>query len=211
MRLLILDDHPIMRLGVRQLLEARWPKAEIIEAELLAKALELVRSQAWNAVISDLSLPDANGLESLIRLRRAAPEVPILVLSMHAEEAYARRALQNGASGYLTKEQASAELVLAVERILAGGRYISASIAGRLADLYIGGRAERPAHESLSTQEYRVLIQLAEGASVGAIAETMHLSVKTVSTYRSRILEKLGLKSNADLTRYCLMHELMKL
>jgi DNA-binding NarL/FixJ family response regulator len=211
MRLLILDDHPIMRIGLRQLIEARWPTAEVAEAEQLAQALALVRDPAWDAIISDLSLPDANGLESLLRLKRAVPDVPVLVLSMHAEEAYASRALQSGAAGYLTKEQASAELVTALERILAGGRYISAGLADRLADLLSGRPVQRPPHEALSPQEHRVLLQLAEGASVGVIAETMHLSAKTVSTYRTRILEKLDLKTNADLTRYCLAHGLISL
>jgi len=211
MRLLILEDHPIMRIGLRQLVEARWPEVEVAEAEQLADTLERVRSQSWDVVITDLSLPDANGLESLLRLKRAAPMVPVLVLSMHGEEAYATRALQNGAAGYLTKEKAATELVHALERILAGGLYITASMADHLADLLSGRQVDRPPHESLSTQEHRVLLRLAAGTSVGEIAETMHLSAKTVSTYRTRIMEKQALKTNADLTRYCLSHQLISL
>jgi DNA-binding NarL/FixJ family response regulator len=209
MRLLLVDDHPLVRAGARQLLQDRWPEAQIVESASLAEAMTAIGDCA--AAVTDLSLPDAHGLEALIKLHRRAPAVPLLVLSMHAEEAYAARALQLGASGYLPKDRAGGELVAAVQRLLAGGRYIGADLADRLADLLTGASPAQPAHATLSTQELRVALLLAQGRSVGDIAETMFLSVKTVSTYRGRALEKLGLANNAELTRYCLAQGLIGL
>ncbi|MCU0842098.1 MAG: response regulator transcription factor [Thiobacillaceae bacterium] len=210
MRILIVDDHPILRAGVRQLILARWPRAEVPEAGSLAQAGERVAEGVPAAIVLDLALPDAQGMEGLVRLRRLAPASPILILSMHAEVAYADRALRMGAAGYLAKDRAGDELVAALERLLAGGRYITASLAERLADLVAGRVPDAPPHEALSVQEHRVMLLLAAGRSVGEAAETMHLSVKTVSTYRGRILEKMGLRSNADLTRYCLSNGLLR-
>jgi DNA-binding NarL/FixJ family response regulator len=149
-------------------------------------------------------------MEGLARVRRVAPGTPVLILSMHAEAAYAARALQSGASGYLSKDRAGEELMTALERVLAGGRYVTASLAETLADMLVGQATARPAHDSLSAQEHRVMLLLASGQPVGEVAEHMHISVKTVSTYRSRILEKLNLRSNADLTRYCIAHGLIE-
>lgn len=211
MRILMVDDHPVVRAGVAQLIRARWPQAELAEAGSLAEALRRLPDGAWQAIVLDLSLPDASGLEGLNRLRRMAPDTPLLVLSMHAEAAYAARALQAGAAGYLTKDRAGEELIAALQRVLAGGRYVTASLAEALAGLLAGPAPHRPAHEALSAQEHRVLLLLAQGKSVGEAAAAMHLSVKTVSTYRARVLEKLGLHTNADLTRYCLTHGLIAL
>lgn len=208
MRILIIDDHSIVRHGVRQLIEQRRRDAQVAEAETLATALALIPTQSWDAIVLDLSLPDASGLEGLARLRRAAPTVPVLVLSMHEEAAYATRALQFGASGYLTKERATEELPAALTRVLAGGRYISSTLADRLADQLTGKAVDKAPHELLSPQEYRVLVLIGSGKTVGEIAEIMHLSVKTVSTYRARILEKTGLRNNAEITRYCLANHL---
>lgn len=210
-RILLVDDHPIVRAGVAQLIRDRWQGAELAEAGSLGEALKLLEGAAWNAVVLDISLPDAQGLEGLARLRRKAPDTPVLVLSMHAETAYAARALQGGAAGYLTKDRAGAELMTALDRVLAGGRYVTASLAETLAGLLTRQAVDRPAHETLSVQEHRVLLLLAGGKSVGEVAQTMHLSVKTVSTYRSRILDKLHLRNNAELTRYCLAHGLISL
>lgn len=207
MNILLVEDHPIFRFGVRQLIQQRWPQAACGEASTLAAALTAVRQQAWALAIVDLNLPDAEGIEAVSQLRRAAPAVPLLVLSLNGEAAYAQRVLQQGASGYLAKDRASEELVSAVERVAAGGRYITASLAEHLADLVTGLSKALP-HEDLSVQEYRVLLQLAAGRRVADIADGMHLSPKTVSTYRSRVLEKLGLNSNAELARYCLAHGL---
>jgi two-component system invasion response regulator UvrY len=209
MRILLIDDHPLLRAGVRQLIVDRWPDAEVIDASDLASAVRLV--PGCRAAVLDLSLPDAHGIEALVHLRRVAPKLSILVLSMHAEEAFAARALQLGAAGYLTKDRAGEELVTALERVLAGGRYITASLASRLADILTGTDPARAAHELLSVQELRVALLLAQGRSVADIAATVHLSVKTVSTYRARALQKLDLATNADLTRYCLAHGLIEL
>lgn len=209
MRILLIDDHPLLRAGVRQLIVDRWPDAEVIDASDLASAVRL--APGCRAAVLDLSLPDAHGIEALVRLRRLAPQLSILVLSMHAEEAFAARALQLGAAGYLTKDRAGEELVSALERVLSGGRYITGSLASRLADMLTGTDPARAAHELLSVQELRVALLLAQGRSVADIAATVHLSVKTVSTYRARAFEKLHLATNADLTRYCLAHGLIEL
>lgn len=208
MNILIVDDHPIVRLGVRQLLQPRWPEAAVSEAESLAQALQCVRHGKPDVIILDLNLEDASGLESAQRMRRACPEIPILVLSLHGEDAFALRVLQLGAAGYLNKDRAAEEIVHAVEKILSGGRYITASLAERLAEGVLGKSGDKAPHETLSAQEYRVLLLLADGRSVGEIAEAMNLSSKTVSTYRTRILDKLGLAGNVEIAKYCLAHRL---
>lgn len=211
MRLLIVEDHPITRVGVIQLLRMRWPQARIDEAQNVTEAVKRLASEAPDLIIMDLNFPDAAGIESLSRVRKILPTVPLLVLSAHAERAYARRCLQEGAHGYLCKDRAPEELVLAAETVLDSRRYITASLAAELADEMLGvpGRQRKP-HETLSSRELRVMLQLAEGRSVTDIANQMHLSPKTVSTYRSRVLEKLSLNSNVDLAKYCLQHELIE-
>ncbi|KAI5915652.1 response regulator transcription factor [Thauera sp. 2A1] len=211
MRILIVDDHPVMRFGVRQLVERRWPEADIGEAENLLQALHLARGQAWQVAVLDLSLPDAVGLEGLAQLRRAAPALPVLVLSMHGEAAYATQALQLGAAGYLTKEHATSELVTAIDRVCGGGRYISSDLAARLADLLTNQGGTRAPHETLSPQEHRVMLLIAAGKSASEIADVMHLSVKTVGTYRSRIIDKTGLANTAEIARYCASRGLIDL
>lgn len=208
MNILLVEDHPIFRLGVRQLVAQRWPEAHIFEADNLASALDAARRQPFDAALVDLNLPDAEGVESVSQLRRVAPSLRLIVLSLNTEAAYATRVLQMGAAAYLTKDRAADELVKALERVLAGGRYITASLADRLADLISGSSPTRAPHEDLSPQEYRVMLQLAAGHRVGTIAETMNLSPKTVSTYRSRIMEKLGVAGNVELARYCINHQL---
>lgn len=208
MNILLLEDHPIFRLGVRQLVTRRWREGSVAEAGALAEAVAIVRRQRTDVAVVDLNLPDASGHEAIAQLLRAAPGLCVLVVSLNAEADYARRALQMGAAGYLAKDRAPEELLAALERIVEGGRYITASLAEQFADL-VTGRRSGGAHEELSVQEYRVMIQLAEGRRLTEIAERMHLSPKTVSTYRSRILEKLGLDSNAELTRYCVARRLI--
>jgi two-component system, NarL family, invasion response regulator UvrY len=167
----------------------------------------LARASPWDVALVDLNLPDGHGVEALLQLQRVIPGLAMLILSLHNESAYARQALRLGARGYLTKEHAADELLQAVERLLAGGRYISAALAEQLAQ-GLAGNDGRPAHEQLGRQEYRVLLQLAAGRKVGEIAQAMHLSPKTVSTYRSRILDKLELGSNVELASYCQHHGL---
>lgn len=209
MKLLLVEDHPIFRFGVRQLLLQHWPDAHIDEASTLAEALAAVRQTAYQVALVDLNLPDSEGVEVVAQLHRAMPSLGLLVLSLNAEAAYAQRALQSGASGYLAKDRAGEELIAAVERISRGGRYITTSLAEQFVDL-MSGRKPSAAHDELSTQEYRVMTQLAEGKRVADIALAMHLSPKTVSTYRARILEKLALSSNAELARYCLAQGLIE-
>lgn len=204
MRILIIDDHPVMRFGVSQLIEQRWPDTEIGEAESLERGLTLARTEIWDIAVLDLSLPDASGLEGLAQLRRAASGLPILVLSMHAEAAFASRALQMGASGYLTKEHATTELVSAIDRVRSGGRYISSGLAEKLAGMLSGQNAPGLPHEALSPQEYRVMLLIAAGKSASEIADAMRLSVKTVGTYRARVIEKTGLGNTAEIARYCM-------
>ena len=208
MNIILIEDHPIFRIGVRQLVLQRWPEANVIEAGTLAEALVAVRGMSFQLAIVDLNLPDTNGLEVLSQLARATPTTRFLVLSFNSEAAYAQRALQMGAAGYLAKDHAASELITALERIAGGGRYITASLAEQLADLMTGERKQQ-LHEELSAQEYRVLVLLAQGQRVGDIADAMNLSPKTISTYRSRVLEKLRLASNAELARYCITHALI--
>jgi len=208
MKFLLVEDHPIFRIGVEALLLKRWPEAECIECGSLQQALEALRTPpAPQLALLDLNLPDTEGVEGVARLLRAAPGLPVLVLSLNVELAFAERVLQLGASGYLPKDQAAADLVRAVERILQGGRFVSPDLADHLVQR-VGGLAPSLPHQALSEQEHRVLLLLAAGQRVADIAEAMHLSPKTVSTYRSRVLDKLGVGSNAELARYCLTHGL---
>lgn len=207
MKILIADDHPLVRRGIKDLLEEAFPEASIGEANDIAEAIEAVRRAAWDIVLLDLSMPGITGLEGLIKLKRACSATPILVLSMHSEEQYAVRALKSGAMGYLTKDHSGGELLKAIHSILAGRPYVSASLAQQFA-LNLTSDIERPLHERLSQREYRVMCLIASGQTVSQIAEQLHLSVKTISTYRARILEKMQMKSNAELMRYCLENRL---
>lgn len=207
MNILLVEDHPIFRFGVRHLVAHSWPDAHIGEAGSLADALQAVRAGAWTLAVVDLNLPDAEGVESVTQLHRLAPGMGILVLSLHDEVAFAKQVMRQGARGYLTKEHATDELVAAIEKLLQGGRYISSSLAEHMAHSLVDDVPEI-AHEQLGKQEYRVMLQIAAGKRVTDIAKTMHLSPKTVSTYRTRVFEKLGLSSNVELARYCVHHRL---
>ncbi len=208
MRLLIIDDHPILRFGVCQLLQKAWPDAIIDEAQTLEEGVATFLANPPDVVVLDLSLPDASGTESASRMLRLAKETPILVLSLNAESAYAARLMQMGVAGYLAKDRASDELVTAVERLLSGRRYVTAEMADRLLGLLDGRSPTTLPHERLATQEHRVMLLIASGMSPAAIADAMHLSVKTVGSYRARIFEKTGWKNNTELTKYCLQHGL---
>lgn len=208
MRVLIADDHAIVRRGLKETIRETFPKATFGEAATAQEALERVRQQDWDIVILDISMPGRSGLDILADLKRLRAKLPVLFLSMHPEEQYARRSLKAGAAGYLTKESIPDELKTAVRRVSAGGRYVSASLAERLAfDLREGG--DLPVHELLSDREFQVLRMIAEGKTIKNIADDLSLSVKTVSTYRARILEKTGLKTTAELIRYALQAQLV--
>jgi DNA-binding NarL/FixJ family response regulator len=211
MRLLLVDDHPLMRMGVSQLVWQEWPEAVIDEAPTIAEALNCIAVARPELVVLDLSLPDAQGTEGASRLLRLLPGVPLLVLSLHAEAAIATRLIQMGAAGYLPKDRAPDELRAALRRLHEGGRYVTASMADHLLGLLSGRAPEALPHEQLSTQEHRVMLLIAAGQTPAQIADTMHLSVKTVGSYRARILEKAGWANNTELTKYCVQHGLTSL
>jgi DNA-binding NarL/FixJ family response regulator len=203
-RCLIADDHPIIRSGLRGLIQQHSDMAEPGEATTAAETLDLVRTSTWDLVILDINLPDASGIDVLRRIRHLRPDLPVLVLSAHAEEQFAVRSLRAGASGYLNKQSAADELIIAIRRVLAGRRYVSVALAERLAAALDATATEREPHDALSDREFEVLRLIGVGRAVSEIAESLHLSVKTVSTYRARILEKLSLKSTAELAAYAI-------
>lgn len=207
-RILIADDHPVVRTGLVELITGSFDNVAFTEASSAQQALEQVWKQDWEAVILDISMPGRNGIEILKELKKARPRIPVLILSMHPEEQFARRALKAGASAYLTKESAPEEVVKALRRVLGGGRYVSAALAEKLAS-DLGQETERPVHEVLSDREFQVLRMMALGKTVTDIAEELALSVKTVSTYRTRMLEKTGMKNNAELIRYAIQNHLV--
>src|SRR5436309_9434639 len=208
MRVLIADDHAVFRRGLRETIGEAFPKVTFGEAETAHDAPKCVRRQDWEIVIMYTSMPGKTGLDILDDLKRLRPKLPVLFLSMHPEEQYARRALKAGAAGYLTKESVPEELKTAVKRVLGGGRYVSATLAEKLAYDLRGG-TDVPVHELLSDREFQVLRMVASGKTIKQIAGEISLSVKTVSTYRSRILEKTGLKTTAELIRYALQSQLV--
>lgn len=208
MKFLIVDDHPIMRLGARHLLAQGWPDAEVVEAETLADAVARFLAAPPDLVLLDLAMPDTDGIEAAVRMLRVARGVPIIVLSGNNETTHAARLLQLGVSGFLPKSQAGSELVGAVRRVLAGGRYVTPAQAELLLGLLNGHTPAALPHEALSTQELRIVQLIAAGRSPAEIAEVLHLSVKTVGSYRARILQKTGWTSTAQLAKYCLQHGL---
>jgi DNA-binding NarL/FixJ family response regulator len=208
MRILIADDHPVVRRGLRETLGEAFPRVSFGEATTAHETLEFVKRQAWDVIILDISMPGKSGLDILDDLHHLRPNLPVLLLSIHPEEQYARRALKSGAAGYLTKESVPEELKEAVKRVLAGGRYVSATLAEKLA-FDLRRDADIPAHELLSDREFQVLRMLASGRTVKQIADEIALSVKTISTYRARILFKTGMKTTAELIRYALQSRLV--
>ena len=202
-KILIADDHEMFREGIRTVLERDGRFEVVAEAGDGSEMLDLARRHRPDIVLLDLSMPGRGGLEAAVDLKEIDEKVKILVLTAHPEDDVAVRALKSGVDGYLTKDKASRELVEAILRIRQGKKYISPELAETLA-LWVGHESERPAHESLSNRELQVLERLGDGRTVTEIADELHLSVKTISTYRSRILEKLGLETTADLIRYAL-------
>lgn len=207
MKLLIVDDHPIVRMGLRRLIEVEWPGAEVGEAGTIAEALDVLAALQPEIVILDVALPDAQGTEGLARMRRAT-QVPILMLSLNKDPTYAQRLLQMGAAGYLSKDKTGEELVSAINRVMANGRYVPPDLADRLLTLLEGRSLTTLPHEWLTPQEYRVMALIAAGHRPAYIAQVMHLSVKTVGNYRTRILAKTGWRNNIELTKYCVQHQL---
>jgi DNA-binding NarL/FixJ family response regulator len=179
------------------------------EAGSCREVLAKLRQGEWDVVVLDLNFPDGNGLDLLREIKRERPKLPILILTIASEDQYAVRALRSGASGYLTKESAPEELVQAVRKVVAGGRYVSPKLAERLA-VMIDRDAEQPPHDQLSEREFQVFRLIASGRAVSQVAEELHLSVKTVSTYRARVLEKMNLRTNAELTVYAVRNHLVE-
>ena len=207
-RCLIADDHSVVRRGVRELLEEEQLCSEIYEAKTGEEALTAVRRQSWDLMILDIALPDKHGLDVLKEAKLLQPRLPVLMLSLYPEKEFAMRAIKAGASGYLTKQSAPSELLAAVTRIVQGGRYITAALAEQMASALETGSTE-VLHARLSDRELQVLRLLGQGKSVSVIAEELCLSVKTISTYRARILEKLSCTSTGELIRYAVEAKLI--
>jgi len=208
LKILIADDHTVVRKGLRQILLEEFLSAEIEEAVDAEDLMKKVMKKDWDIVISDISMPGRSGLEVLQQIKQHYPRLPVLILSIHPEDQYAVRVLKAGASGYLNKDSAPDELVKAVRQVLLGKKYITPSIAERLASLLDQDPDKQP-HESLSDREFEVLRLLASGSAVSEIADKLSLSVTTVSTYRARILAKMKLRNNADLTLYAIKNQLL--
>ena len=206
---LLVDDHPIVRRGVRDLLEDHQLFAVIEEASKGAAALDAIRRQPWDLLILDVALPDKHGLEVLKEAKGIQPRLPVLMLSLYPEKEFAMRAIRAGASGYLTKQSAPSELLTAVRRVLQGGRYITEALAEQMAEALESG-SEGVLHARLSDRELQVLRLFGQGKGVTLIAEDLALSVKTVSTYRARILEKLSCETTAELIRYAIDAKLVE-
>lgn len=207
-RVLIVDDHAILRRGLADIISETPDMQVCAEAENSSQALRLAREHPVDVVLLDITMPDRNGMDTLKLLKKEKPKLAVLMLSMHPEEAYALRAIKAGASGYLNKQSAPALLVSAIRQVAAGRRYISAALAEALAGSIVDGSAESP-HEALSNREYETMRLIASGKTATEIAEQLHLSVKTVSVYRTRLLEKLHLKNNTQLIHYVLSNKLL--
>ncbi|HYY58134.1 MAG TPA: response regulator transcription factor [Pyrinomonadaceae bacterium] len=207
-KILIVDDHEVLRDGVKRVFDKQPGTATFGEASNVHEALRLVRDEDWDVVVLDLSLGGRSGLEVLKELKQIRPKLPVLVLSMHSEEQFARRAFRAGAAGYVTKDSPRAELVKAINKVMEGGTYVSPALAEKLV-LDLRRDTDRPPHETLSDREFEVLRLLASGKTVGEVADLLSLSDNTISTYRARILEKMGMKTNAELTYYAIQNKLV--
>ena len=208
LKILIADDHAIVRQGLKQIVTETQDMIVAGEASNGQELLNKINEDDYDVVVLDITMPGRNGIDVLRQLRSERPQLPILILSVHSEEQYALRALKAGASGYLTKESAPDELVLAIRKISGGGKYISSSLAEKLAFDLAAGHEQTP-HETLSDREYQVMCMIASGKTVIEIAQELSLSEKTVSTYRARILEKMKMKNNAELTYYAIKNQLV--
>lgn len=207
MRILCVDDHAIFRQGVRQILLQHDRQTRIGEAATAGAAMQLARETRWDVVILDLSLPDRSGFQVISEMKHEQPALPIVVLTMHGEDEYAMRALRNGASGYVTKESAPEELIAAIQRVTRGGRYITPALAEKIAFAMATPAVQAP-HHVLSEREMEVLQFIGAGKSLKEIAALLSLSVKSVGTYRARVLEKMTMSTNAELIRYVVEHDL---
>ncbi len=209
LRVLVVDDFPLFRRGVGDLLVEGFHGVKIGEAGNAHEMLDLLRRKPWDVAVMDISMPGMNGLDAIKQVKREFPDLPVLILSMYPEEQYAIRMLKAGADGYLTKSSAPEELIKAIQKVQGGGKYVSSSLGETLAFTIKPG-ADKNLHELLSDREYEVLCLIGSGKSVGEIADMTNLSVTTISTYRARILEKMRMKTNAELTRYVIREGLVE-
>jgi two-component system invasion response regulator UvrY len=200
-RILLVDDHPVVRQGIKQVLAGAFEPAVVGEASTAEEGMNEINSTEWDVLVLDLSLPGTNGIDMLKDLRRERPTLPVLVLSMHSPDQFARRAMNAGALGYLTKDSSPTELVKAVGEVMAGRRYLNAAVMQELASS-LEPDHDQPPHEALSDREYQVFRMIGSGLTVSQVATRLSLSVKTVSTYRARVLEKMGMKTTAELMHY---------
>jgi two-component system, NarL family, invasion response regulator UvrY len=208
--ILLADDHPYLRRGLIQILIDEFPGVVVGEVSNVPDLLEQAQKRRWDVVVLDLTMPGRGGLEGLHELKRLCPSLPVLVLSMHPEDQFAVRVLRAGGAGYLTKESAPQELVHAIKTIWKGGKYITPMAAELLAAHVHQHGSEQPLHNALSDREHQVFSLIATGRTITEISDQLSLSVKTISTYRSRILTKLNLKTNADLARYAVQHHIIE-
>jgi DNA-binding NarL/FixJ family response regulator len=208
-RILIADDHAILRRGLTEILMRELEGVACGEAENAEKVISQVEHHGWDLVILDVSMPGRSGIDVLADLKRVHPKLPVLILSMQSEQQYGRRLLKAGASGYMNKDSAPEELIRAIRKVLAGGRYVSSTLAEKLA-LDLNEDAARPPHDSLSDREFEVLRLLSSGKTVSQIAEELHLSLTTISTYRSRILEKMNMTTSAEIIHYAVRNNLVE-
>ncbi|HKO96498.1 MAG TPA: response regulator transcription factor [Pyrinomonadaceae bacterium] len=208
-RILTVDDHAIVRNGVKILFEERPETATFGEASNAQEAIALVREQDWDVVVMDITLGDRNGIEVMKELKAIRPKLPVLILSMHSEAQFARRAFKAGAAGYITKDSLPDELATAINKVAHGGKYVSPALAERLV-MSIDSGIDREPHEELSDREFEIMCLIASGKTVSEIAELLSRSVKTISTYRARILEKMEMRTNAELTHYVIHNKLVE-
>jgi two-component system, NarL family, invasion response regulator UvrY len=208
MRILIADDHPFIRRGIKQIVADEVPGSVLGEAQTCPEVLQSVRNGAWDLVVLDLAMPGGDGLEVLRQIKASKPKLPVLVLTMHTEDQFGVLVMREGAAGYLTKRAAPDELVKAIRKISEGSKYITSTLAEKLAHEIDKG-TDKPLHKLLSTREFQVFIQLAEGRTVDEIANELSISDKTVRQFRARLLRKMGLKNNVDLARYAMQNDLV--
>lgn len=208
-RVLIADDHAIVREGLKQIVAQTTDIVVVDEATNANEVTEKLRKQQFDLILLDISMPGRSGLDVLVEIKRDYPAIPVLILSLHTEDQYALRTLKAGAAGYLTKESAPDQLILALRKVASGGRFMSSRLAEKLAFGLVSDRGGDP-HETLSNREFQVFRMIAAGRTVKDIANDLSLSVKTISTNRTRILEKMHLRNNADITQYALQHKLLE-
>ncbi len=207
-KVLLIDDHALLRAGLRQVLTNGLGRVQIGEAQSATEAIDIVQKQHWDIAITDLELPGRSGLDLLVEFKYLAPRMPVLVLSVLSEDDFATRVLKAGAAGFVHKETSTEELVKAVRKVLSGGTYVSQHFAERLA-AQVGVPVQEQPHQRLSDREFQVLTMLATGKTLTQIGLDLSLSIKTISTYRTRVLEKMQLANNAELTRYAIKHGIM--